>query len=660
MKAEFTARIAGLFWAASFFLSLGILPTVEPERLAGVLLGVAAVGLLVASGGDLHRRAIAAPHIALFFLLFWLLAVASAAWSVAPYISVIGLGGFTIVPATILAVLFARPDLRAIFLRFAVWGTGIVVAGISLWALVQVFLLPEFLVSGQVRHPFPNPNAYAALLSLSFFAGLGLFLKETDPKIRAALWVGLFLALCAFSAIAGKAATLGMLVGIIILIVASGRVFLPQQWKPLLGMGLAVTGVSVAMAMMPDKKNVVSLLSGMLTGETGTIENRIDIWRSTIDLIAAHPWLGTGYRTFSLMYPSVRRPEDVFSSGWMVHSDPLQFWQEMGLLGPVLFYAIGIAVLIGFIRFWRKGGGAPLYRVFILSLFLGCGAFITHSHVDFLFYTLPTMMAFALALPALVVSTSKPAEVMPLSFMAGWPEGLRLLAVFTPVLAVIALHIPVMAGEIYTVKAGRLIREGDMEGFAAAVNKANKIGMGWNARPYTMAATVPLSILKNQSATMSLEEQQALFRQIDGLLSQALKRNSRLASAWYHRGDMVNYLNDDILPPGYWTAEDCFTKALTIDPLNLPSRVALADVYQTSGRVELALDVLLAGIDRPYPVTDPTDYFNRTEILARALKRDDAVPKILHAREYHMARVEGARQRKAALDRVRDNNIFIP
>ncbi len=660
MKAEFTARIAGLFWAASFFLSLGILPTVEPERLAGVLFGVAAVGLLAASGGDLHRRAIAAPHIALFFLLFWLLAVASAAWSVAPYISVIGLGGFTIVPATILAVLFARSDLRAIFLRFAVWGTGIVVAGISLWALVQVFLLPEFLVSGQVRHPFPNPNAYAALLSLSFFAGLGLFLKETDAKIRGAIWVGLFLALCAFSAIAGKAATLGMLAGVVILIVASGRVFLPGQWKPLLGMGLAVIGVSAAMAMVPGKKNAVSLISGMLTGETGTIENRIDIWRSTLDLIAAHPWLGTGYRTFSLMYPSVRRPEDMFSSGWMVHSDPLQFWQEMGLLGPVLFYAIGIAVLTGFIRFWRKGGGAPLYRVFILSLFLGCGAFIAHSHVDFLFYTLPTMMAFALALPVLVVNTSKPAEAMPLSFMAGWPEGLRVLAVLAPVLAVIGLHIPVMAGEIYTVKAGRLIREGDMDGFAAAVNKANKIGMGWNARPYTMAATVPLSILKNQSSTMSLEEQQALFRQIDDLLSQALKRNSRLASAWYHRGDMVNYLNDDILPPGYWTAEESFATALAIDPLNLPSRVALADVYQTSGRTEQALDVLLAGIDRPYPVTDPTDYFNRTEILARALKREDAVPKIAHAREYHMRRVEGARQRKAALDRVKDNNIFIP
>jgi len=137
-------------------------------------------------------------------------------------------------------------------------------------------------------------------------------------------------------------------------------------------------------------------------------------------------------------------------------------------------------------------------------------------------------------------------------------------------------------------------------------------------------------------------------------------RNSRLAPAWYHRGDMVNFLNDDILPPGYWTAEESFATALALDPLHLPSRIALADVYQTSGRVEQALDVLLAGVHWPYPVTDPMDYYNRTEILARALGRSDVVPKIVHARDYHLRRVDTARQRKAALDRAKDNNIFIP
>jgi hypothetical protein len=50
----------------------------------------------------------------------------------------------------------------------------------------------------------------------------------------------------------------------------------------------------------------------------------------------------TGIGTFYLYYPAVNTG-DYFSTGRMAHSDPLQFWAEMGVLAPLLFYGFIIA-----------------------------------------------------------------------------------------------------------------------------------------------------------------------------------------------------------------------------------------------------------------------------------------------------------------------------
>ena len=665
-RTGFFARFAGVLWVVSYALGFAYWPIPELALLGCVLAGFAGLGLLVALGGDLRDRVMRAPRLALAVALFAVLVVGSIFWSVAPYYSLIFSGGFLLLPATILALLVAAPEARSAFLRWSLAGAGLVILGTALWALVQVFVFPEILINGQPRHPFSNPNGFAGLLNLSFFALLGLYFRAEGRKAKILYWCALLIVLSAFAGIAGKAASLAMAVGVAALVIFGDRGVLKSRWKGLALLGGAGFAVATAMALLSDRRGAIDRVYGMVIGgETATIGNRIDIWRASLDLIAANPLQGSGYATFSKLYASVRPVGDYFSSGRMAHMDPLQFWVELGVLGPVLFYAIGIMVLLRFLRFRRGEKAAKAPRdMLVLSLFLGCGAFLAHSHVDCLLYLAPATMAFALAVGALVLRLGGEAEGKAVFAPLGrWPGWVQVLIVIFPFLCFLAAFIPVIGGEYYAGRAARELQRGDLNGFAAAVNRANKIGLGLNTRPYLMAVMIPMDILA-ATPYLKLEEQQELFRQIDGLLGRALRRNQKLAPAWYQRGRMLRYLSPDIVPAGYPGAEEAFKTALRIDPLYLPARLALADLYEEEGRGEAAWGILLDGVKRPYPDHDAAPYYDRVEALARVLGHDDALDEIAEFATNHDLRVEAARQRrqaeKAVLGGVEDNFPLIP
>ena len=245
--------VAAFLWTLSLFLALGLSPFHEIERMAAVLVCLGAAGLLVLRGGHLDRRPVIAPGIAFAVLLLWLLVTISAAWSVAPPLSLLYSGTFAALPATLLAIAFAPEEERGQFLRAAAWMAGTIVAGLSLWALLQVFVFPEFLVRGQVRHPFANPNAFAALLNLALFAGLGLLLRDPGKKTRLALMAGLFLTGAAVAAIASQAATLTLAASLIIALIMARRSIGVPQIKTLSGIAIAVLAMGFVMAMMPEK-----------------------------------------------------------------------------------------------------------------------------------------------------------------------------------------------------------------------------------------------------------------------------------------------------------------------------------------------------------------------------------------------------------------------
>ncbi|MBK9562665.1 MAG: O-antigen ligase family protein [Micavibrio sp.] len=127
------------------------------------------------------------------------------------------------------------------------------------------------------------------------------------------------------------------------------------------------------------------------TGEEPILWTRPAIWAATWQIIREHAWTGTGIGTFYLYYPAVNTG-DYYSTGRMAHNDPLQFWAEMGVLAPLLFYAFIIAACAATRRALKNIAPDDPARIHIIAPFCALGALVLHAHVNFPFYIPATLM----------------------------------------------------------------------------------------------------------------------------------------------------------------------------------------------------------------------------------------------------------------------------
>ncbi|MBI1203481.1 MAG: O-antigen ligase domain-containing protein [Rhodopseudomonas sp.] len=110
-------------------------------------------------------------------------------------------------------------------------------------------------------------------------------------------------------------------------------------------------------------------------------EGRIEAYRSTLRMIADHPWFGTGLGTFAWAFPAYRSPDISMWGVWdMAHNTPLQLAAEVGLpltLVVALGWLVMFAVLIRGILIRQRDRIIPL-AAFSVSMIA-----VLHSCVDF-------------------------------------------------------------------------------------------------------------------------------------------------------------------------------------------------------------------------------------------------------------------------------------
>jgi len=122
-------------------------------------------------------------------------------------------------------------------------------------------------------------------------------------------------------------------------------------------------------------------VSGRFAGQGLSDEGRFDAYRSTLRMIADHPWFGTGLGTFVWSFPAYRSANISMYGVWdIAHSTPLELAADLGLplAGLIgLTWLIVLSVLIRGVYIRRRDLIVPVGALAVAILGL------THSVIDF-------------------------------------------------------------------------------------------------------------------------------------------------------------------------------------------------------------------------------------------------------------------------------------
>jgi len=110
-------------------------------------------------------------------------------------------------------------------------------------------------------------------------------------------------------------------------------------------------------------------------------EGRLETYRSTLRLIADHPWFGTGLGTFAWSFPAYRSANISIRGVWdLAHSTPLELASDLGLPLTgliVIAWLMVLAVLIRGVRSRHRNLIVPVGALAVAVLGL------SHSAIDF-------------------------------------------------------------------------------------------------------------------------------------------------------------------------------------------------------------------------------------------------------------------------------------
>lgn len=560
----------------------------------------------------------------LFVLMFWGLVGLSISWSEIPYISLMGFCFFSVLPLTFLTLVLRRDHTAMVWMGYGLAGIMVL---LSVWAMVQFFFLND-LFEGRAHHPLADPNALGALFNLALFPAIGWMLGTKDKtQGRIALALSALL-IGGLMCTGSRGAFLSCLVTLIVFLWLN-RSVLQAHKKCLLLLGVIGLGF-FALSATGDRphENMIQRVGETLTTSVPAMmadvsSNRLDIWAGAMNLLKDHLWMGTGFATFYLYYPEYRLPQDEVGAT-MAHADPLQYWIELGVLGPALFYAVLIAVFCRFRRFLKhRTPSDNASSLVAVSSFCALMAVIGHTHISFNLYNLSLLFGVGFMLAVWFLATALPRDAMPRHF--GFPATLS--ASVRGALTVLPLAMILYVFTAYTIseslvnKARDQIFAGDLFNFGETLNIAHKIGFHGNYRAYLLAANVPMGILQGSAKELDIAKQEELYVQTLSFLNRAKAMNPRSASATYYLGRVQQLVPPEIIPAGTASPKSYFEAALRLDPLHLGARGGLAQIYQTQGDQQQLYTVLKAGL--PYQYRDPKAMGFYAQVMMACLEAGD-------------------------------------
>ncbi len=584
-----TDRLFPFIWLISFAAALMPLAALESEFIFVAVVALAAAVSFAVLKHDFAARVTRTDTAVLVPVFsFWFVAFASVAASEIPTISLIYFGVFSLFPLSLCCTMLARG--KTWFFTVAGIGYALFAAAIFLHEFVHFFMHPE--PSFRAQWPFADANALAGFLLPGFFAALGLMLGATR---RAHSNAGLALAVVGAAGIMATGSRGGLMALVLTL-----AVFVILSWPQIrhhkrcvfafLASVVALLALSQFPGVMPEH-NAGERIVRTFTGEEPALWTRPEIWAGTWRIIQEHLWTGTGIGTFHLYYPAANAG-DYLSAGRMAHNDLLQFWAEMGVLAPLLFYGFIAAACVTTWRALKNIAPNDPARIHIIAPFCALGALAAHAHVNFPFYVPSTLMLAGVFTGYWFVQVRRVSEGVGTALP---PERRQMLkiALIVPLLAVSYGFMILQASHIVFMRGDARGQVGDLEGFVEDINKASRMAGRKNAEAVLMAARVNVASLQAQGGIARVGARQ-LHKDTVALLDEAEELNPRLAGVPHTRGLLA--VSRALLGlDGEGSPEDFFLEALALEPMYFPARVELARYYTRKHDKERAFAVLEEG-----------------------------------------------------------------
>jgi O-antigen ligase len=279
---------------------------------------------------------------------------------------------------------------------------------LAIFGLTQSFTSPtkvywvRELTQSTAFGPFINRHHFAGYMELTIAFPLGLLLAGAVDKEKRLLY--LFVA-----GIMGIALVMTTSRGGIISLVAE-IVFLSvvtaiwrsqnerrrtksSRWKRVgirVGMTAALlVGLFIGVILLGGEFSIYRFIDSVNTDDPTT--GRAHFWAVTLDIIKAHPYVGTGLGAFGVVYTRYDTRNGLFRLE-QAHNDYLQVFSDAGVLGALL--ALSFVVLLFYLALKRARSKDDFRRAVALAALSGCFAVLVHSFFDFTLHTTSNALLF--------------------------------------------------------------------------------------------------------------------------------------------------------------------------------------------------------------------------------------------------------------------------
>lgn len=537
-----------------------------------------------------------ATPVAALTAAFWFFITLSLGWSNVPFASIVTYLIALVLPLTFFALTLARDRTAWLSLCGGMLMMGLLV--LAGWAVVQSVFLPDLFY--RAHDPLPNPNSLAALLNLGLFAMVPAFMARRDTDINS--WLALAAAGLLFAGVVAtesRGALLATLVAMPVLIAMLGT-----GWRRallLLGMLMAVYG-AMHMTTGGEMTRRIAQVNDTASGEE-TLSSRRAIWSSAMEMAMERPLTGSGLGTFYLYYPAHRTPLADNSAGNWVHNDPLQFAVEMGVLAPLLLYAVMLAALARTIRALPRTRRGSWERAAIAAPFCALITFAIDAHLSFPFYIMPITICAGVLMAVWYDATARAFNEpeRPVTF-TGWQRPFMVVATLAVAGLIATMAGSSAAGMHYLQKAKVAMATGDVENFVLLADKATRFGPPSFIDPQVMVAGLYIDSLVPPGGVMTMAEQSQARTDALHLLDEAQSVNPAWAEIDYKRGRLYAVTGAyGLTPDGTAQAAEQYRIALSKNPMHYRAREELAKIMAERGDTSGAFDLLQQGMQYPMP-----------------------------------------------------------